>query len=504
MTDSPSTPPPAGDGLRQRALRGAAWSILNQAGTQLISVAVWMVLGRALDPAQFGLVALAQLVVGFLLVFLEQGFAEALVQRKEMTRADENTAFWTVLGVGLVLAGLTNAVAGPVAAWKEAPLLEPMLRALSLGFPLIALRTVPEALLIRGMRMKALAARSFAATAVAGATGVGLALAGFGAWSLVGQALMTSAAGSGMLWWLSGWRPGLGWSAASFRGLVGFGAHITGNNLISYGNRRLDQWLVEHFHGPVTLGFYQMAQRWMEVQAALIGQGLNQVSLSSFSRVQHDPARMARGYVQAVRLSAAVAAPLLAGLAAAAPDVLRVLVGPAWLPAAPILSWLSLGAIIQSLNALNAGVMMACGRPGWRTGVNGLNLALNSTLFVLAAPHGPVWMATAYAARAWLVAPVQWALVHRLVRPDWRAFAAALAGPLLAAALMALAVRGLAGSTLLAGWAALPRLAVCGAAGLPAYLLLLRGIAPAAWSALRGAGRSARGARAVTSSQNEP
>jgi O-antigen/teichoic acid export membrane protein len=397
-----------------------------------------------------------------------------------------------VLGVGVVLTALTNLVAGPVAEWKGVPVLEPMLRALSVGFPLIALRTVPEALLIRGMRMRALAARSLAATALAGLTGVGLALAGAGAWSLVGQALVTSAAGSGLLWWLSGWRPGLGWSATAFRSLLGFGGHITGNNLLTYGNRRLDQWMVQHFHGPVTLGYYQMAQRWMEVQMALIGQGLNQVSLASFSRVQHDRARLARGYVQAAGLAAAAAAPLLTGLAAAAPDVLHTLVGPAWLPAAPMLSCLALGAVVQSLNTLNSGVLLACGKPGWRTGLNGLNLAVNATLFFFTAPYGPVAMAAAYAVRAWLMAPVQWALVHRLVQPDWRAFARALAGPLAASAAMGLAVRQAAALPLLSTAAAPVRLAACALLGLATYTVLLRVLAPASWQALRQARQVAR------------
>jgi PST family polysaccharide transporter len=502
-TESAPAPPPAGDGLRHRALRGAAWSILNQAGTQLISVAVWVVLGRTLEPAEFGLVALAQLVIAFLLVFLEQGFAEALVQRKEMTREDQNTAFWSVLGMGLVLAALTNLAAAPVAAWKQAPALEPMLRALSLGFPLISLRTVPEALLIRGMRMKALAARSFAATTLAGLTGVSLALAGAGAWSLVGQALMTSAAGAGLLWWLSGWRPGWGWSRTSFRSLVGFGGHITGFNLLAYGNRRLDQWLVEHFHGAAILGYYQMAQRWVEVQAALIGQGLNQVSLASFARVQHDPERLARGYAQALRLAATIAAPLLTGLAALAPDVLRVLVGERWVSAAPMLSWLAVGAVIQSLNGVNAGVMLAMGKPGWRTGVNALNLALNATLFVLAAPYGPVWMTAAYAGRAWLIAPVQGALVHRLIRPRWGDVLGGVAGPLLAAAAAGFAARALGHA--LPDWVAFPRLVVSGLAGAALYLGLLAAVAPGALHAVlaaRGALR-AQPAPPVRPAQNE-
>lgn len=487
MSEAPTATPPPADGLRGRALRGAAWSVLQNALTQVCSIAVVMVLGRHISPAEYGLVALAQLIIQFLMVFLEQGFSEALVQRRALTREDADTAFWSVAGMGLFLAALANLVAGPFAEWQGEPRLEAMIRALSLGFVIMSLRTVPEAMLLREMRMGTLAVRQLGSTVLAGAVGVGCALAGMGAWSVVAQTLTISTAGSLILWILSPWRPGLRASWSSLRSLLGFGSHIMGNNLISYGNRRLDQWLIEAFHGKVALGYYQMAQRWVEVQSALLGQALNQVSFSSFARVQREPARMGRGYVQATRLGAGVGLPLLAGLAVTAPDVLRMLVGPNWLPAAPMLAVLAAGAMVQLLNPLNSAVMLSCEKPGWRTGLNLLNLVSNSILFVLTAPLGPVWMAAAYAARAWLLAPVQCVLVHRLIRPDWWEFTRGFGGPLLASAGMAWAVHALRETAALADWSALPRLAVCALAGLAVYAVLLRVVSPATWTALRGA-----------------
>lgn len=486
MSEAPTATPPPADGLRGRALRGAAWSVLQNALTQVCSIAVVMVLGRHIAPAEYGLVALAQLVIQFLMVFLEQGFSEALVQRRELTREDADTAFWSVAGMGVFLALLANLLAGPFAAWQGEPRLEAMMRALSAGFVIISLRTVPEAMLLREMRMGTLAVRQLGSTVLAGAVGVGGALAGWGAWSVVAQTLTISTAGSLILWVLSPWRPGLRVSRASLRSLLGFGSHVMGNNIITYGNRRLDQWLIEAFHGKVALGYYQMAQRWVEVQSALLGQALNQVSFSSFARVQREPARMGRGYVQATRLGAGVGLPMLAGLAVTAPDVLHLLVGPNWLAAAPMLAVLAAGAMVQLLNPLNAAVLLSCGRPSWRTWINLLSLVANSALFLLTAPLGPVWMAAAYSARAWLLAPVQWVLVHRLIRPDWLEFTRGFGGPLLASAGMAGAVHALRGMAWLAAWPAFPRLAACALAGAGVYAVLLRVVSPATWTALRG------------------
>ena len=483
MTTPPAPPTPT-PSLHAEAARGSAWSILTQLGTQAVTLVVWSVLGWNLAPAEIGLVAFAQLLIAFLMIFLEQGFSDALVRRRELARVDENTIFWTSLSTGLLLAGLVNLIAAPLAAYQGEPRLEAMLRALSLSFPLMAFRVVPEALLVRAMRMRDLTVRTLAATVLSGVAGCLLALRGFGAWSLVAQTLVHLSAGTLLLWWRSGWRPGWSWDSARFWELFRFGAHITGGNVFAYYNRRFDQWMVNAFLGKAALGIYQMAQRWVDLPFALVSQSSSQVALAAFSRVQADRARLARGWVRASSLLMTLGAPLSALLAAAAPELLLVLVGPNWTSVAPVMSVLAAGILFQPLNALSSRAFIAAGRPQFLLIIN-VVLALTNTVGVLlAAPHGVLWVAVACALRIWLVAPLVLWMMHLLCRPDWREYARMTAGPLLPALVMAVAIRLLLAEASLSGLPVLVRLAVSVLAGGVVYTVLLRILAPGPWAEL--------------------
>ncbi len=481
MTPPPAAPKPA-PSLHEEAVRGSAWSFLVQIGTQVITLAVWSVLGWNLTPAEIGVVAFAQLMIAFLMIFGEQGYADALVRRKELTRADENTVFWTSMGGGLLLALAVNLAAGPLAGRLGEPRLEAMLRALSVSFPLMAFRVVPEAIMLRAMRMRELGFRTLAATLVSGIVGCGMALRGGGAWSLVAQSLVHLLVGTVLLWWRSGWRPGWTWDFARFRELFRFGIHLTGGNLFAYYNLRFDQWMVGAFLGKAALGLYQMAQRCVELPFSPVSQSLSQVALTTFARVQSDSARLARGWVSASCLVMSVCAPVSALLAASAPDFLALLVGPSWSEAAPLMSILAVGILFKPLNALSSRAFIALGRTHYVLAVNILLAAFNTAGVLLAAPHGLLWVALVTGLRAWIIGLIVLWMAHRLFRPDWKAYARLTLGPLPPALAMYAGIRLLDDSSLMAGWPLLPRLLAFGLAGLVIYIILLRVGARGAWA----------------------
>src|SRR5215216_4126790 len=183
------SPPPleasaAQGNLGRAAVRGLAWTMLRSVSSRVIGSVVFVVLARLLDPKAFGTFALASVFVVLISLLVESGFGEALIQRKEVTPRDLNTAFLVsnVTGVGLAL--LMTACSGPLSALFDQPELGPVLRVLSLVFVFAALASVPQALLKRELAFQKIALRGLVATLVGGAVGVAMAFAGFGVWSL--------------------------------------------------------------------------------------------------------------------------------------------------------------------------------------------------------------------------------------------------------------------------------------------------------------------------------
>ncbi|HSH22200.1 MAG TPA: oligosaccharide flippase family protein, partial [Candidatus Caenarcaniphilales bacterium] len=211
--------------LQRRVTRGLTWTIIDAWGRQLLGLVVFVVLTRLLDPVDFGLVALAAVFVAFVQILVDQGLGDALVQRRELTRAHIDTAFWVSLTTGAVLAVVGIVLAIPIAAFLGQPALQPLLQVLSLTFVLTALNSVQVALLRRELAFRSLALRTLVAIAGGGAVGITLAYLDFGPWALVGQQLGQAVLAVLVLWRTSPWRPTRQVSRTHFRELFSFGVH---------------------------------------------------------------------------------------------------------------------------------------------------------------------------------------------------------------------------------------------------------------------------------------
>ena len=170
--------------LKQKAIKGVIWSAIESWGSRVISFIVFLLLARLLEPKTFGLVALSSVFFAFMQVFLDQGFSQAIIQRKEVDQEHLDTAFWTNISIALLLLGISVAGAGVIANLFKEPQLTPIIRWLSLSFVFGALNSVQSAILSRQLAFKTLSLRTLVATLAGGLVGIVMAFLGFvfGAW----------------------------------------------------------------------------------------------------------------------------------------------------------------------------------------------------------------------------------------------------------------------------------------------------------------------------------
>jgi O-antigen/teichoic acid export membrane protein len=141
---------------RERSARAAFWSLVDSAGGQGSSFLVFLVLARVIGPAQYGVFALAWSLLTLLAIVQYYGFADAIVQRSKVDESFLDTVFWCDLVLAFCLIAVVQAAALPVAWLFDAPLLEPVIRWLSVVCLLQALVTVPTALCRRSLQMQIL------------------------------------------------------------------------------------------------------------------------------------------------------------------------------------------------------------------------------------------------------------------------------------------------------------------------------------------------------------
>ena len=430
--------------LRARVRRGLGWKAASQVFRQLSRVVVVVILARLLEPADFGLAAMVLAFSALILVFSDLGLGAALVQRASLSEADRSTIFWTNVAAGTALTAIGVAASWPIAAFYGEPEVQPLMAALSVSFLVTALGATQSALLSRTMEFRPLELRQMTATLAGGVVGIVVALQGYGAWAIITQQIAISAVSTVLLWTFSPWRPHMTFSVASLRGVAGFGANVFGARLLFYVSRNADNLLIGRVLGPAALGAYALAYSIMLVPLERIAAPVYEVLFPAFSRLGDDTRRIARSWLRANRMIAAISLPAMAGMIVVAPDFVQVVLGERWSDATPVIRILAWVGLVQSLVRLNSSVLQARDRTDLLLRWSLLITAVNVGAFVLGLQWGVVGVAACYAVANTALQPLNVWLTGRSVGVRVSDFARSLAGvaqATVAMTLCALAVR---------------------------------------------------------------
>lgn len=455
MTDS--SPPPENDaGVDGRSvyeppesLSGPVLSGIKWKGTSLLlregsRLAIGILLARLLTPEEWGVAGMALVVAALLSMLTDLSLPAALVQRPSISEADRSTIFWTSLALGSLVATAGIAASGLVAGFFDEPAVQPLFAALSIGFLISSLEKVPGALLTRELAFRSLEIRQIAATIVGAVVALILALAGAGAWAIIGNSLTVTTVSCVLLWWFTRWRPRLMFAPESFRSLTGFGVTYLGSQLLMYVQLNADKLLVGRVLGASSLGTYSFAYQLMFTPVLNVAYPLQTVLFPAFATIQEQDERLNDAWLRSKRLAVAIMAPAFLTMLVTGPDLVPALFGNRWNDAIPVLQLLCVAGIAYSLGTANALLLLSTGRIRTLFRLTLLVTVSTTAAAVFGLLWGIVGVAAAYAVAHWLlVAPELW-ITTRAASFAFVPAARATLSPLpfaFAAALLAEAVR---------------------------------------------------------------
>lgn len=363
-----STADPAGDldtgydeGEGRRLSFALVWSFVQGIGGQLLTVVVTFLLARELGPGLFGLAALAIVYVLFVDMLMRQGLSAALIQRPNITPRELSTAFWLLLVASVLIVLATIGLAGAWASLNNEPDLRKLTIVLSVIVPLRAMSVVPDSLLRRELDFKTLALRAMAASVVGAAVALVLAATGAGVWALIWQQIAMVATELVLVWAATSWRPRMVFSRSAARELLAYALPSSAATMGVFVSERSDTVVTSIYFGPVAVGLHRFSVRFTDVLVGMFSGPFLQVSLPELARQQHDRSALSARIVDLMHVSALLAFPVFAGLAAAAEEFVG-LAGDEWSAAARPLQLLCLTGALKSLSFYNAPVLQALGR----------------------------------------------------------------------------------------------------------------------------------------------
>lgn len=350
--------------LRQRTLKGVKWQGISQVFIQATELVIGIVLARLLVPRDFGIVGITIAITSLLIIVNELGLSAAIVQRKDLSDRHLSTAFITNICLGIFFTLVMYVISPYLSRFFRNADLFNILRVFSVVFIVDSFGSVQRSILTRNMRFKQLSMVDIIATILYASIAVGLALGGYGVWSIVLGMLASRVVRNSLYWVFSSWKPSLIFDKQSFRELFSFGVSVLGTGLVGQLSQKLDVMFIGRLLGASSLGVYSLSLRISQIVPGQLNTILTRVLFPAYSEIQDDVEKIKRSYLHVIKQLSIVSMPLMFGLIIVAPELVRGLLTDKWLEAIPIIRIL---AVFGLTNAIGGGlwgtVLKAQGHP---------------------------------------------------------------------------------------------------------------------------------------------
>ena len=383
-------------GFGARIKSALLWRSGSQIVSQMISWVVTLVVIRLLDPADYGLFAMTQVILNFATFLNGYGLVSALVQSDTLDSHRLRQAFgiMLLLNGGLAVAQLLIA---PVAAdYYDQPLVADLLRVQALLYLTTPFISIPEALMGRALDFRRPAVVNLIAAAASAAVALTGALLGWGVWTLVFAPMAgfwVKAVGYVLA---TGFRPIPSFNFRGTGAMVTYGASLLGGQLFWIIQSQADIFIGGRMLDPHELGLYAEALFLTQIFVSKFIPPLNDVAFPAYARMQKDPGRIAWSFCKAVRLLLLISCPVYLGMAVTAEPLVDTLFGEKWLPMTPFVAILALAMPFMTLQVMFAPVSNALGRPGLTARIAAVGAVLMPAAFLIGIQFGAIGLAWAW------------------------------------------------------------------------------------------------------------
>lgn len=350
------------DSVRYRAVKGVMWSAIERFSVQGIQFVLTIIIARLVLPSEYGLIAMLGIFLAIAQTFVDSGFSNALIQKKDRTEVDFSTVFYFNIFIALIIYGVLFAVAPYIASFYREPALTDVTRWVGLSLILNGLSVVQRAKLTVRVDFRTQAKASLVAVIVSGLIGVLLAYQGYGVWALVFQTLSSSFLNTLLLWTFAKWLPLWCFSWVSFKSLFSFGSKLLLSGLLHTIYINLYSLVIGRRYSAMDVGFYNRSYQLAGFPSINIVGIITRAIYPVQCEMQDDDERLNASFIQYLRMSCYIIFPLMTVLGVLAEPLVRLLLTDKWLPSAELLSILCFAYMWYPVMVINNQILNVKGR----------------------------------------------------------------------------------------------------------------------------------------------
>ena len=367
-------------------------AVFWRSGTQILSqIIAWgatLAVVRILDPADYGIFAMTQVILVFLSFMNGYGLVSSIIQAEKVEKIQIRQAFGMLLLLNGGIAILQLILASVAAEYYRQPIVADLLRVQALIYLATPFMALPEALMTRDLQFKKPAIINLISAVVGAVTPLYFAYNDYGVWTLVYTPLA------------------IFWSRAiclviavkfyilptfNFKGAVamfGFGATLLASHLFWTIQSQSDIFIAGRYLEPHELGLYAEALFLTTIFAAKFVPPLNEIAFPAYARLQSNPRALAWSFLKAIRLVMLISCPLYLGMAVTAYPLVETIFGPKWIEMSPFVAILALAMPVMTLQIMFTPANNALGLPQITARTNMFGAVLMPIAFLIGIQYG--------------------------------------------------------------------------------------------------------------------
>lgn len=351
-----------GEDLKKETVKGVAWSAVEKFSTGGVMFLANIILARILTPKDFGLLAVISIFVQIAQTFIDSGFSNALIQKKDRNQTDYSTVFFFNLAISIGLYIILYICSPLIAHFFDNTQLISLTRVVGINLIIGALVSVHRTRLTIQLQFKRQSLITLISSVTAAVISIYYAYRGIGVWALVLLTLINISLQTVLFYVTIKWHPSLVFSTTAFRRLFSYSSKLLGASLIHLLYRNIYPIIIGKKFTPVQLGYFNRADTFAMYAPQTIGQVISRVAFPIFSRLQDDNTRLQNAYSKYIIYSSLIIFPIMIGMIVLAEPLTLLILKEKWLPMVPMLQILCVDWMFDHLCSINLNVLYVKGR----------------------------------------------------------------------------------------------------------------------------------------------
>ena len=372
----------------KKAFLGGSWLALSRLVSQILTWAATILIARILMPQDYGLMEMATILTGYVILFSELGLGAALIQREDLKEDEINSLFWFMLTWGIFLGIICLFLAYPtVAIFNESRIFR-ITQSMSILFILASLMIIPINLIRRDLGFKKIGITEAIASISASTLMIIAAVLGAGVWTFVVGWISRELIKVIVYFAITKYKPKWHYNFNEIRAFLKFGLNLAAGNSLYYVYSKSDSFFAGRFLGSKILGYYSLALQLSSLPTDKLVGLINSVTYPVLARLQNDKDEFNGFYLKLTNLISFIVFPIFTGGIFVADELIPFVLGDKWSMIIFPFKLLCMAQIVISVTTINALAHTAQGRPNWNLYYNIASIFIFPLSFYFAAQYG--------------------------------------------------------------------------------------------------------------------